>query len=260
MMRVLDCFAGIGGFAIAAKWAGFTTAQFVEIDPNAQKVLRHHYPNVAIHNDVRTYQGIPNQFDIITAGFPCTGTSNAGLRTGLSHAESSLFKDTLRIIYDVRPQFTVIENPTGLIDRGLRAILGGLQMGGYSSELIVISAARLGAGHRRQRLFIVSYPHIGSGNPTIKDISRSSEVRAMVSEARNHARWLKIKCVSSYDDYGFFLEFSNSRCRLPLGTTVIPNGLKGRLTARILAGRTVTPQQALIPMLRIKQLMEMNDE
>lgn len=256
-MKILDLFAGIGGFAIAAEWAGFTTAQFVEIDPNAQKVLTKHFPHVPIHDDVRTYQGQPNEFDIITAGFPCTGTSNAGKRTGLNHAESSLFKDTLRIIYDVRPQFTVIENPTGLIDRGLRAILGGLQMGGYSSELIVISAARLGAGHRRQRLFIVSHVNERGGNPKITDISRSSEVRAMVSEARNYARWLQVKPNGDGINDGVSIATSSGD-RLSLSEFACPNGLKGRLTARILAGRTVPPQQALIPLLRIKQLMEKN--
>ena len=255
-LKVLDLFSGIGGFAIAAHWAGFKTAQFVEIDPSAQTELRYHYPHIPIHDDVRTYQPIPGKFDIITAGFPCTGTSGAGLKTGLSHAESALFRDTLRIIYESRPRFTIIENPTGLRDRGLRAVLGGLRMAGYSSELIVISAGRLGAGHRRQRLFIVSYPHVGSGNPTITDISRSSEMRAMVSEARNYADWLQVKPGSNGKNDGLpvVLVRHNFSAKLKAPFFCCDNGQQGRLTARILAGRAVTPQQALIPFLRIKEL------
>lgn len=254
-MRVLDLFSGIGGFAIAALWAEFETTQFVEIDKNAQKVLSYHFPYVPIHGDIKTFHGNRYQFDIITAGIPCTGTSNAGLKTGLNHHESALFRDTLRIIENVRPRFTVIENPPGLIDRGLRAILGGLRLAGYSSELIVISASRLGAGHRRQRLFIVSYPHVGSGHPTIKDISRSGEVRTMVQEARAYTRWLQIKPIGDGADNGFpvSLDVRGSKYSLSQGLAQ-KAGLRGRNTARILAGRAVTPQQALVPLLRIKQL------
>jgi DNA (cytosine-5)-methyltransferase 1 len=35
----LDLFSGIGGFALAAQWAGFTTIGFCEKEPYAQKVL-----------------------------------------------------------------------------------------------------------------------------------------------------------------------------------------------------------------------------
>lgn len=256
-MRVLDLFSGIGGFAIASHWVGFETAQFVEIDPFCQKVLAKNFPGVPIHDDVRTFHAQPGQFDIITAGFPCTGTSGAGLKTGLDHQESALFRDTLRIIENARPKFTVIENPPGLIDRGLRAILGGLRMVGYSSELIVVSAARLGAGHRRQRLFIVSYPHIGGGDPTITDISRGREMRTMVAKTKRlHSYWVKIIPSVHGSNNGFpYLVVPGDLS----GCIYVKPRLKGRNTARILLGRTVTPQQALIPMLRIKQLMEKNN-
>lgn len=254
-MKVLDLFSGIGGFAIAAHWAGFQTTQFVEIDKNAQKVLRHHFPETPIHNDVRTYQPTPNQFDVVTAGFPCTGTSNAGKRTGLDHAESTLFRDTLRIIYESKPRFTIIENPPSLSDRGLRAVLGGLRMAGYNSELIAVSAARLGAGQIRQRLFIVSHVNERGGNPTIKDISRSSEVRAMVSETWHYADWLQVKPDRHGINNGIPFVMVRADSGYSDSSAIVPNGLKGRNTARILAGRTVTPQQALIPFLRIKQLI-----
>ena len=51
----IDLFSGIGGFALAARWAGLETVQFVEIDPFCQKVLRKHWPEVPIHNDITTF-------------------------------------------------------------------------------------------------------------------------------------------------------------------------------------------------------------
>lgn len=38
-MRHLDLFSGIGGFALAARWAGFRTVAFCEIDKYCQRVL-----------------------------------------------------------------------------------------------------------------------------------------------------------------------------------------------------------------------------
>ena len=53
MLRLLDLFSGIGGFALAARWAGLKTVAFVEIDPFCQKVLKKHWPEVPIIPDIR---------------------------------------------------------------------------------------------------------------------------------------------------------------------------------------------------------------
>jgi len=54
----LDLFSGIGGFALAAQWAGFKTIGFVEIDKYCQKVLRKHWPDVPIVEDIREIEKI----------------------------------------------------------------------------------------------------------------------------------------------------------------------------------------------------------
>jgi len=51
-VRHLDLFSGIGGFALACKWAGIETVAFVEIDKFCQKVLRKHWPGVPIVEDI----------------------------------------------------------------------------------------------------------------------------------------------------------------------------------------------------------------
>jgi hypothetical protein len=53
MRTHLDLFSGIGGFALAANWAGYTTIGFCEIDDYCQRVLRHHFPDVPVWGDVR---------------------------------------------------------------------------------------------------------------------------------------------------------------------------------------------------------------
>jgi DNA (cytosine-5)-methyltransferase 1 len=163
MITCIDYFAGIGAWELAAEileqiygYQVFTTYQFVEILPSAQQVLRSHYPLIPIHFDIKTYTP-PQNIDVYFVSHPCTGTSNAGKRTGLAHPESNLWFEALRCICIGKPKFVVIEQPEGFIHRGLRACLGGLRMAGYSTEVEIISASQLGALHRRNRVFVVAH-------------------------------------------------------------------------------------------------------
>ena len=58
MLKHLDLFSGIGGFALACEWAGMETIGFVEIDKYCQKILRKHWPNVPIVEDIRGVEKI----------------------------------------------------------------------------------------------------------------------------------------------------------------------------------------------------------
>jgi hypothetical protein len=55
-LRLLDLFSGIGGFSYAAERlvGGYETVQFVEQNPFCQSILRKHWPDVPIHDDVCT--------------------------------------------------------------------------------------------------------------------------------------------------------------------------------------------------------------
>ncbi|WP_052752975.1 YopX family protein [Paenibacillus larvae] len=91
-MRKLSLFSGIGGIDLAAKWAGIETVAFCEKEPFPQKVLRKHWPNTPIYDDVCTLtrevlerDGIITRnrtIDLISAGYPCQPFSNAGKRKG----------------------------------------------------------------------------------------------------------------------------------------------------------------------------------
>ena len=53
-LTLVSLFAGVGGFDLAARNAGIATVATVEIDKQAQGVLRHHFPAAAHFSDVRT--------------------------------------------------------------------------------------------------------------------------------------------------------------------------------------------------------------
>ena len=156
-MRHVDLFSGLGGFSLAAERAGFVTVLHCEIDPHCQAVLKAHWPEVPIIDDVREVHGI--DCDIITGGFPCQDISVAGRRAGLAGERSGLWWEFRRILADVRPTWTVIENVPGLLSsnkgRDMGAILGALGELGYWWAYRVLDAQYCGVPQRRRRVFIV---------------------------------------------------------------------------------------------------------
>jgi DNA (cytosine-5)-methyltransferase 1 len=240
-----DYFAGIGGFTKASSELGIPTVKFIEIDKDAQKTLRSNFPGVPIHEDIRTHNPTPGA-NLYTIGFPCTGTSVAGSRTGLAHQESSLWFEALRCIHYGKPTFVVLENPDGLIDRGLRAVLGSLRMAGYTFDNPqIVSAAELGAGHQRKRVFIVSYPE----RLRFKEqpLCWTDQIRDSIQKVRTKAEWLLLERSSN----GINPRFPDGLDNVPLN---VRRGTAGRIRSRFLFGRCVTPPQATIPLLRVQYL------
>ncbi len=71
-LRLLDLFSGIGAFSLGLERSGLCrTVGFVEIEPHAQAVLRRHWPDVPIHDDILTREFYEGEADVICGGFPC---------------------------------------------------------------------------------------------------------------------------------------------------------------------------------------------
>ena len=172
MLRVLDTFAGIGGFSVGLEATGFfETVAFCEIEPYARQVLRKNFPEVPIYDDIKTLsearlrsdgliRGGP--VDVISGGFPCQDLSNAGKRAGIDGSRSGLWEELRRCIGEFRPRFAIVENVTALLsgDRGrwFGRVLGDLAALGFDAEWYCIRAADVGAPHRRNRVWLIAYP------------------------------------------------------------------------------------------------------
>ena len=170
-VRVLDLFAGIGGFTLGLERAGFETVAFCEIEPYAQKVLKKNWPGVPIYDDVRTItaerlasDGI--RVDVITGGFPCQDISTAGRQAGIEGERSGLWSECARLIGELQPRYAIFENVTNLLngERGawFKRVLWDISALGYDAEWHCIPASELGAHHRRDRVWIVAYPNSNS--------------------------------------------------------------------------------------------------
>ena len=161
-MNHLGLFEGIGGFSLAARWAGWHTVAWCEINPFGQQVLRHHFPNAKGHDDITKtdftiYRGT---VDIITGGFPCQPYSLAGKRLG-KEDERHLWPEMLRAIREVQPRWVVGENVSGLVNWSggvvFEEVQAELETEGYEVLAFVLPAAGVDAPHRRDRVWFVAY-------------------------------------------------------------------------------------------------------
>jgi DNA (cytosine-5)-methyltransferase 1 len=160
---VLDLFSGIGGFSLGLeRTGGFRTAAFCEIAARCRHLLKHHWPEVRIYDDVCTLtaeqlaaDGI--SVDVICGGFPCQDISFAGAGAGIEGERSGLWREYARLIGELRPRVVIVENVAALTSRGLGVVLGDLALLGYDAEWDRIRAADVGAPHLRARLWIVAY-------------------------------------------------------------------------------------------------------
>ena len=163
VMRLLDLFSGIGGFSYAAEKlvGGYETVAFCEQDEFCQQVLRKHWKDVPIYDDVRTIDatGLGN-IDIVAGGFPCQAVSQAGLQKA-TEDDRWLWDEMLRIIQDCKPRWVIGENVVGLINinQGIlfEQVQTDLEKEGYSVQSVVIPAASKNAPHRRDRVWIIAH-------------------------------------------------------------------------------------------------------
>jgi len=158
-LSVGSLFSGIGGFELGFEATGrFKTLWQVERDSYATQVLAKHWPDVVRHDDVCTWPNKKTQpVDVIIGGFPCQDISYAGKGAGLDGERSGLFYELMRIVRVVGPKYVVFENVAALFTRGMDQVLGTLASRGYDAEWEVVSAASVGAPHRRDRVFIIGY-------------------------------------------------------------------------------------------------------
>ena len=257
-VTVGSLFSGAGLCDLGLEWAGMKHRFFCEADPFCRSVLRRHWPGVPIYEDVRDLRGVDlPPVDVLCGGFPCQDVSlaAAGKRKGITGKGSGLWHEYVRLIEEIRPGYVIVENVPGLLAAGVEAGLQDLAAVGYDTEWEVLPAAAVGAPHRRERVFLVAYPHCDGRGP---EHGVSSSLGRDVGEGDQSwcvAPWLGVRidrarrapiqeayggCVLRRVDDG-----SPARLDGPAGVRPLPRELVLVWVRRLKAlGNAITPQQA----------------
>lgn len=159
-------FTGVGLFEYAAEKAGFKNVFSCEIDAFRRGLIKQNHPTTQIHSDIHQLT-TPPYVDVLSGGFPCQDISNAKTydtngafrANGIEGTRSGLWWQMHRVISISKPKFIIAENVPALTKKGLDVVLQSLAQIGYDAEWCTISAAEFGAPHKRERLWIVAYPH-----------------------------------------------------------------------------------------------------
>lgn len=191
--KFIDLFAGIGGFRIAMQNLGGKCVFTSEWDKDAQKTYKVNFGEVPFGDITkqRIKNYIPEEFDLLCAGFPCQAFSIAGKRGGFDDTRGTLFFDVAEIIKKNKPKAIFLENVKGLRshDKGktLETILNVLRndLGYFVPEPQIINAKNFGVPQNRERIYIVGfrqdlnissfeYPKPLENNPTFEEVKEET--------------------------------------------------------------------------------------
>jgi len=158
-LTVGSLFSGIGGLDLGLERAGMKVIWQSEIDPYCNKVLKKHWPEVPNHGNIKdiNWETVERP-NVICGGYPCQPFSTAGKRRGTDDPRH-LWPWVRTAISELQPDYAILENVKGHLSMGGLQVIGELAEIGYDAEWRVVSAAGVGAPHRRERIIIVAYPN-----------------------------------------------------------------------------------------------------
>lgn len=181
-LRVVELFAGVGGFRIALegfpkkKNSNFEVVWSNQFEPRTKKqhaniVYKNRWP-LANHSEEDIEKLVKNnlneipEHDLLVGGFPCQDFSiaNRSHNKGLEGEKGKLWWSIYKVLEMKQPNYILLENvdrllrsPSKQIGRDFAVILSCLNDLGYAVEWRVINAADYGFPQRRRRTFILGY-------------------------------------------------------------------------------------------------------
>lgn len=181
-MNYLTICSGIEAPTVAFKSMGWKCVGMCDFASFPQKVLKHHYPNVPLFENMLTiledekFKKIES--NLIIGGTPCQAFSSSGLGKGMDDERAKLAIEFGNILDKKRPEYFIWENVTGVFRKkhkqGLADIFSNftgvkiepenIQEGGgvfigekYSIAYRVFDTRYFGIPQRRRRIYVVGY-------------------------------------------------------------------------------------------------------
>lgn len=166
---VIDLFCGAGGLSEGFRQAGFRVlagndffeaagATFAATHPEAE-FLPGPIQNHTAKDFLRAADLNAGELTVLVGGPPCQGFSVYNHQRGLHDERSSLYREYLRIVQGLAPEWVVLENVTGMTSAGGGAavddILAGLKKLGYDVQSRILRAEDFGVPQERRRIVFV---------------------------------------------------------------------------------------------------------
>lgn len=175
--KIVDLFAGIGGFHLGFEKAGYVTKLATDFDEDCEKFCKKNTPWIPflradindIDNDTIIQYINNEEIDVLIGGPPCQGFSTIGARISADEkkrrqkdARNVLFKQYIRVLKIIQPKVFLMENVVGMLtlDNGsyiemIKNEFSDLEGEfGYKFDIFILDAVDYGVPQRRKRVFI----------------------------------------------------------------------------------------------------------
>lgn len=170
--RILDTFAGAGGFSLGFHLAGAELVGAIESDSWASDTFKYNHPEATvIHRDITTVTDdeIRKIFgdkkpNVILGGPPCQGFSICNKNNGdPKDPRNSLFEEFIRVGKVLQPEIMIMENVPNLIKAKTHSnelvvdiIVNELKELGYFASYKILEATDYGVPQIRRRLVVIA--------------------------------------------------------------------------------------------------------
>jgi DNA (cytosine-5)-methyltransferase 1 len=163
-LKAVGLFAGVGGIEMGLKQSGFEFEVANEIDREACKTYRLNHGHTLVEGDIAALDvnQLPEDFSLLSGGFPCQPFSVAGHRKGFDDERGNVFWQIDRIYRERKPQVVFLENVKNLVahDQGrtFLTIEKALIAAGYKMHYKVLNSSTHGnIPQNRERIYIVAF-------------------------------------------------------------------------------------------------------
>jgi DNA (cytosine-5)-methyltransferase 1 len=225
MLHGLDLFSGIGGISYAlSKY--ITPIAYCEINKYCQKVLFSRMlsgtiPKANIWDDIKTFPAkeFKNKIEIIYGGFPCQDISIMGYGKGLGGKRSGLFFEIMRLAKEIKPDFIFLENVPAITYRGGLQVVTEIAEMGYDCRWCIISAASVGASHKRERWFLLAHSN-GKSEHRLSSRKKTQQSKFKCHfECAKQFQWIENQSPLLRTDHGISYRVDRTKA---LGNAVVP--------------------------------------
>lgn len=205
-MKAISLFSGMGGDSLGIKNCNFDLVAYSEKESVFRKTHEMNFQNCKLLGNGNIIDTKNEQLEkykdvqLVFAGFPCQGFSNAGNKKE-NDPRNTLFREFLRVSEVIKPNYIIGENVKGLIsrktsngDKYIDVITQEFENIGYNITTKVVKCTDYGIPQLRERLIIVGvkkhsvfkFPKVTKCDISLKEIVKFDMTGAIKIEPEDY--------------------------------------------------------------------------